>query len=310
MNETYIIITKVIAFFLMMIPAILISKRKMVSERLAGDLSTMLLYITQPAMIVYSFFRDFDMAIVKEALMVLLLSTIVTGLFFLACHLLYRKQPSEKAKVLRYITVFSNSGYLCFPILYAIFGDIGILYGSVSNIIFTVFVWTGGVRIYRKDVKAFSLKNILLNPSSIAVYIASVIFAFSLYKYIPVFIADTVNTIGQMTAPLAMFVIGLKLSEVQWKGLFSDLPMFSAIGIRLIVSPLVALAIAYLLGITGYALAITFITCAMPAATATVIFAEKLDADSVYASKCVVVSTVFSIITIPVMLLLLGAVNV
>lgn len=310
MYETHIIVTKVIALFLMMIPAIIISKRKMASESLAGDLSTLLLYITQPLMIIYSFFRDFDIAVVKDSLMVLLMSILINGVFFLACHLLYRKQPNAKAKVLRFITVFSNSGYLCFPILYAIFGEIGVLYGSVFNIVFNSLIWTGGVRIYRNDVKAFSWKNILLNPSSVAVYIASVIFVFSLHRHIPAFVADTINTIGKMTAPMAMFVIGLKISEVKWKGLFTDLAMFSAIAIRLIISPLVVLAIAFLLGIGGYALAVTFICCAMPAATATVIFAEKLGADSVYASKCVVVSTVFSIVTIPVMLLILGAINV
>jgi predicted permease len=290
----------------MIIPMFILRKRNMVSNRVAGDLSTLLLYVTQPLLTIHSFIRPFDMAIVRNILLILLMTFIIHTLFYVISMFMFRRQPENKAKVLRFMVVFSNAGYMCFPILQAMFGSIGVLYGAVYCVGFNLFVWTVGIAIYKKDAGAFSAKNILLNPSTVSVVIAFIIFALSLHRYIPAFAVDTLNVLGSMTSPVSMFVIGVRLADVKWKEFFNDGQMYLATAVRLLVAPMVALGIAKLLGFSGYAVTVPYMACAMPAATATAIFAEKFGGDSVYASKCVVVSTILSIITIPAMIMVIN----
>jgi predicted permease len=165
-----------------------------------------------------------------------------------------------------------------FPVLVSIYGKIGILYGSVYVVPFTIFLWTIGIWICsepgpRGQRNLDSLRRIILNPGIIAVFIGLVIFLFSIKLPDP--ITQAIDLIGSMTTPLAMLVIGGMLAGLKAKEVFSGFSVYYGTTIRLLVMPIIGLGILKLLGMRGILLGVCVISTAMPVAANTVIFTEK-----------------------------------
>ena len=121
--------------------------------------------------------------------------------------MLFKKVKSEgKRRVLQFFSVFSNCGFIGFPIVNMVFGLEGVIYASIFNLFFTIFLWTYGVILYSDSKEKKDIKRILLNPSMIAVYIGLPILIFNIN--IPQIILYPTNMVGSMTTPISMIVIG------------------------------------------------------------------------------------------------------
>jgi predicted permease len=121
---------------------------------------------------------------------------------------------------------------------------------------------------------------------------------------------DLIDGLQAMVAPLSMLLIGLRLAEIDFHGILRDRSMYVYLVLRLLISPALVWGIMKLcmvLGILndGVVMTVILLSASTPAATATTMFAEKYDGDSVYASKLVSVSTILSIATMPTVALLL-----
>jgi malate permease and related proteins len=141
----------------------------------------------------------------------------------------------------------------------------------------------------------------LFNPGIISVFLGMILFLFSLRLPLPVFRA--VELVGGMTVPLSMLIIGALLADADIKGFFSGLSVYYGTFVRLLLIPMIALVVLKVIGFPGQLLQICVLLVAMPAAANTAIFAEMYGADSQLASRCIVISTLLSIITIPLIVL-------
>jgi predicted permease len=214
---------------------------------------------------------------------------------------IYGKFEEKIVPVLRFTAIFSNCGYMGLPLLYAVFGSEGVFYGSFYIVTFHTVLWSYGYMMYGgKESKAKIIKRLLINPSIIALYIGLIIFLFSIS--VPETIMGAVRAVGDMTMPLSMLIIGGIMSSTKLLAVFSDWRVYLSSLIRLIVMPLLYFAITYLLGVPSLPIAVMVTLLAMPAAANTTIFAEMFDKDAVFASKCVTVSTILSIITAPIII--------
>jgi len=143
------------------------------------------------------------------------------------------------------------------------------------------------------------------------VAIGAVVFVTSAVNFVPGFVQKSVDIMGSVVTPLSMLVIGMRLTEVKFKDIFKDKAMLLAHGMKLIALPALLFFALRLICLTGFiepnglVLTVIFILFAMPSAANTVMMAELFDGDSVYASVGVTVSTVLSLITIPLLSLLL-----
>lgn len=300
-----VIIISVASLFIMTVPGVLIKKFKLVDNSAGDVLATLLLYVTQPAMILVAFMRKYDPQILGQAMIILVGGFIVHFATYLLSKLLFRKAPEEHAKALRFITIFSNCGYMGFPVLKAIFGpdgDLAVLYATMYTVSFNVLMWTLGVGIFTGRGK-MNLRRALINPGTVPTFFALLIFIFSVT--VPKEAKSLLETLGNMTAPLSMLLIGLRLTDLKWKSAFADIHMYLGIALRLVLIPLSVLGLSLLLGFKGLPMYVLYIVTAMPAAAATTIFAQRFNGDAVYSSKLVLVSTALSVATIPLMLLLL-----
>ncbi len=307
----------VLILFVMIIPGFLMRKLKLSGDTLPLGFANTILYITQPAMLVVGFFRARDMGIMKNALVVLVLSFLTHILFLLAVNLFYRGADKEKRKVYRFGTVFSNAGYMGIPLITMVLGDEAAIYASVYIVAFNFFCWSFGALIYSEDKSYISPKKMLINAATVPTFIGIIIFATNFYTVIPTPIADFVyealTMLKNTVAPMSMMIIGMRLADLELKGAFKDRYLYMGLALRLILFPLGGfglIALTKLVGIdTPDAFKVVLICASTPVASATSMFAEKFRSDTVSASKFVSISTVLSLATMPLMALLLDVIK-
>ncbi len=298
-----VVVNQVAILFLLILVGFIIRKLELLNRELNKGLSDFLLYVTLPFSIVISFNIPFSKALLSNAAIVLLISIIIhVFAIFISKLLFYKYQPAAQ-RVLRATTIFSNCGFMGFPILAGIFGTRGVFYGSFYVLTFNILIWTAGVIIFTGKRDADSWKQ-ALNPAVISVVIGLILFIFSIKLPMPIY--KTLEMVGSMTTPLSMIIIGSLLTEIKFSEVFSGFAIFYATIIRLLVMPLIAILILMLLGVKGLILGVPVLASAMPIAATVVVFAEKHGADALLASRAVFLSTLMSIITIPT---IIGLIN-
>jgi malate permease and related proteins len=150
--------------------------------------------------------------------------------------------------------------------------------------------------------KELKIVKALTNPAIVAVLAGSILFFFSIKLPLPIF--KTLDMVGSITTPLSMIVIGSMLAELNFQELFNDFSVYYSAVARLLIIPLGAALILNLCGIEHNLLRICIIAAAMPAGTMTAILAKKYNQNTLLASRIVFISTVLSILTLPIIFVL------
>lgn len=303
-----IVLNQVLILFIILIIGFVAGKTGIIAGGASKKLSELLLYITSPMMVLGSFFFQYSADKMRNALLVLLFGSVFFLFSILISTFLYKNYDSKVKPILRFTAVFSNCGFMGLPMMKALFGDEGVFLGSFYVGAFNLFVWTFGLSMFseikgREGIRG-SLKNALLNPALVALYVGVIVFVFQIP--LPGAVKQAVKYVGDMTLPLSMLIIGALISTAKVRTLLNDFKVYYASAVRLIILPLAAYGILSLVGAPKMVTAIIVTAAAMPIAANTTIFAEMFDKDSVFASKAVTLSTMLSIITVPVIIALLG----
>lgn len=316
----------VFSLLILMIPGYLLVKIKLFGETADSVLSALVLYGCQPFLMITSFQKTpFSADIATNLIIVAVLAIIVHLIMIGIVYLFIRNKPDDeknnaKRNCVRFGSVFGNCGYMGLPFLQTLFGNDGygneiIVYGGIIIAIFNLFNWTVGTYMMTGDKKQISLKKVLLNPVIIAIFVGVLLF-FTVQKPITdvavegsllddVFtkIMTAIEYLGDMVTPLAMIVIGVKLANQDFKKIFLDKYAYLNAFLKLIVMSLVSMLVTAFLPIDTIVKYAIFFCLSMPSATSTVLFAVKFGGDGDSASVYVLLSTLLSIITIPLMFL-------
>ncbi len=297
------IINQVIILSLIMIVGVYARKKDILSKEASKSFSNFLTNITLPCLLISSFNYTYSQDMISKARIMFVYSIIIHIILIFVSRVLTFKYPENSKKVLRFATIFSNCGFMGYPVLESLFGKIGIFYGAIFNIPFNIFMFSIGIMIYtgKKDLK--TLKEVLVNPAIIATILGLIIFSFSIKLPYPLFTAMSI--VGSMTTPLSMIIVGAMLSEIRLKDIFSGTLVYYVSFLRLIAVPFLTLGILKLLNADKLLMQIAVIIEAMPAAVLASVLAEKYGADTALASRSVFISTIISMITIPFIVMFL-----
>ena len=320
------LVLNVAVLLLMMIPGVILKKCNLIGDGFGKGISNLVLYIAQPCLVFMAYVKEFDATVLLNSLWVLLFSFIAHAIFAVVALSLFKKAPDSARRMLRFATIFSNAAFMGIPLISAVLEDTypgAVVYASIYNITFNLFLWSLGVYICtdKRDrdndgvddaveeikEKASPLKA-LYHPVTIAAFIGLIFFVFSLNTYVPDIVTESLTMLKGLVAPLSMVVIGLRLADMNFKGILKDKDMFVFLFLRHILLPVMTVGIIKLLGlvlpIAPVVETTVVIMAAAPAATSATMFAEKYDCDAAYVSRLVTVSTLVSIITMPLVLLL------
>lgn len=302
--EVSAIAESVFSLFIIILVGVYGSKKNIITPQINKGLTDILIKIALPFMIVSSFIFTYDDTIKTNVLMTFYYSlaayAIMAGISWLA--LLPVK--NDKKTILHFANVFVNTGYVGFPVLYSIYGAEGVIYGSIFNMFFVVFLWTYGLVLFKGSLNKQEIKkeilNVMLNPSILAVIIGIFIMVSGIK--LPAAIFSSIKSIGNITGPLSMFIIGNILSNVKIKNHFRDWTIYYGIALKLVAIPLIIYMCSMLLNDHSKAVNSVIVMTAMPASAMTSILAESFDKEKEFAAIIVSATTLLSLITVPALI--------
>lgn len=295
------VINQVIVLFLMMVVGVYATKRGFINKTVEKGLSDLLLNITLPFLIISTFNLEFDANLLSNAKKIVIYSIGIHLTLFILSKVIYIKFAKDKQPVLRFITTFSNVGFMGYPVLQSIFGNVGVFYGAIFNMVFNAFVWTLGVSLYSGEKSLKSFLEVLKNPAFLSVCFGLVLFISPLKLPTPIF--KTIKLVGDTTTPISMIIVGSMLSNGNLKEVLSDWTIYFGSFVCLIVAPVIVYYGMNILGLDSELTKVCVTIIAMPGAVMAPIIASKYEGNSLYASRCVFLSTILSVITIPLIIL-------
>lgn len=305
MNISILLMQQIVQLFLMIFMGYLIVKTGLVRDDDSKVLSKIILYLIVPCVIINAFQVNYTTDTVKGLLIAFaasVLTQVVLLIVISAAGKLLHLNEVEVASV-----YYSNSGNLIVPIVTFILGQEWVLYGCVFMSVQLVFLWTHCKKIISREA-SHDWKKILLNINMISIFIGVILF-FTKIR-LPEIIGNTLSSVGTMIGPASMIVTGMLFAGMNLKQIFANKRVYFITFLRLIAVPLIALVIIKLSNLASFStdgnkiMLIVFLAIITPSASTVTQMCQVYGNDSKYASAINVMTTLLSIITMPVMVML------
>ncbi|MBQ8648313.1 MAG: AEC family transporter [Oscillospiraceae bacterium] len=254
--------------------------------------------IALPCMIFNSFQTGLTAEDMKQGALALLIATVVATAALLIGRIAYNwVQPRERC-ILQYGTLVSNAGFAGLPVIESAYGAEGLFLGSLAIIPTRILMWSAGISLFTEAPLKQRVKNVLLNPGIIAVELGLIKMFTGLT--LPGFLNKSVTALGGCTTPLAMAIVGMILADVDVRSVLEP-KAFLLTAVRQIALPFALLAVLKALAVDPLTLGVSVVLTGMPIGSTTAILAAKYGADAEFGSKCVFISTLASLITVPIL---------
>lgn len=294
------ITAQVLILFIVVLVGVLCRRLGYLTDETIRGITQMVINVTLPCMTVSNMQRPFSADVLINFLITLALSAACVLLALLATLFLFRNRPHARRAVLANLQGFSNCGFMGYPIILAVNPD-WMIYAVAYNISFTFISWTVGVSLYAGK-ENISLRRVLLNPNIVSAAIGFIFFCTSFT--LPSILSETLSMIGGLTTPLTMLLIGTRVYGVHL-GDFKDIDYHLTALLRLVVQPLLVFFVMRLLPVSPAVAGTMFLLTAMPCGTMTAMQAELYGGDNVFAARAIAYSTLLSLITVPLVCMLL-----
>ena len=273
----------------------------------ARSFSGLLIYVLGPCMIINAFLNlSYTPDTLKKIAVFFLLTLVVQLLFFGLLYLVLRKRFEDaRYRVLSCGAVLGNVGFLGLPLISTVFPNEPIVtcYSSVYVMSMNLLVFTIGVFLLTGDRRFMSVRSALLNPTSISLLIAVPLFIAGIK--LPEVPSSMLSLLSKMVTPVCMFILGMRLSTVPLKKLVTRPFVYVTCVLKLIVYPLFAYTLVYFLPCFSDVVKISlFVLSATPSGAVILSLAELHDAEPELSANVVLLTTILSVITIPLMVLL------
>ena len=292
--------------FAMMLIGAWLKKRGIIDENGKRCLTDLCVNIIIPCNIFRSCLIEFNMEIFRACGLLLLSAVLLQMLCLLLNRFLFNRYPPQRKKVLQYCTIVPMSGFLGNPIAEGLYDSLGVLYTSIFLIPMRIVMWSVGTTYFVADAKVEKkkvIRNILTHPCLMAVYLGLICMVTQLP--LPAIITKTVGYVGSCNSAMTMFIVGTILADVKLSTIVSkDTILFSIF--RLLALPALAFGLGTALGLERVALGVSVLMTGMPAGATAAIFAARYESDADFATRCVVFSTLVSMVTLPMWCTVVG----
>jgi malate permease and related proteins len=277
-------------------------------EALKG-MTNLLLYLVSPAVTVLAFQRPFEAARLRTIGVVFVIDLVVFAITIAIARATMNRRVVPDAPTrtaLRFGTVYTNAGFIGIPLTQALLGQDGVFYAVTFIAAFTIFVWTHGTGLFGvgHEPGLRRLRRVVLNPG-----IVSIILALGLYVlrvHLPSPISDVVGYVASMNTPLSMIVVGVNLAAFSLRSVFSDAFAWYGTVVRNVLVPAVFIVLLWFVPIDPVAKMAILISVAAPVGAMIVIFSVRHDADPRFATRLLCLSTLLSVLTLPLALVAAG----
>lgn len=288
------------------VPGFALVKTKLVKESAIPGFAIVLMYVCQPCLTLYTFLKvDFSWRLAMNLLIFLALTFFLMAFILVTFFFATKKKHEDgRYKVCSLAACFGNIGFMGIPLLEAVFPDNPevTLYSNMFFLSMNTLGWTIGSYILTGDKSYVSVKKTLLNPAIISFAVAIPLFMTGVK--LPEQLTAAFTLLGKMTTPMCMLVLGMRLATVPVKPLFCSPLQYVTVGIKQILMPLIAYVLVMFLPLDPILKRTFFVLCCCPVASVVLNFAEMLGKGQQCSANVVLLGTLLSVITIPVLLLI------
>ena len=297
------ILLKILSIFLLVGIGYFVYKIHLVPQDALKTLNAYVLNVAVPCLILQSMQRDeINDRIFNDIVWSLAAFAIVTLLIAGISVLVLRgvkSIPEDDKGIYAVQMAFTNCGFMGYPLTTVLFGKYALFLAIIMNIIFTTFLYSIGVvmLLHKKGEKIFTMR-LMVRMLSVP-FLASItgLLIFISGFHFPSFIDDTLVLVAATVSPVAMFIVGINLSNSKLKEIFTPKNLLLCL-ISLFVVPAVTLGIDLLLPVSNMVLVIHVFLMAMPSAAITTVLCNRYNKNAKLAAEGVASTTFFSLGTL------------
>ncbi len=304
------LLTIIATLFLLMACGFFARKMKIIDDVASKRLSTLIIKIGQPMMIISALVEaEFSYENLKDGVIIVALGIVLHALMAVMAFFLCKGfKDLDERKITEFSLVFTNAGFIGFPIMEALFGAKGLFLASFYVISFHLFIWSWGIAILarkRPDIK-LTVKKIFINlgsvPCLIGVLLYMAVIPFPSFV-LPAFISKFMMYLSNLCTPISVLITGALLATRTPRQIFGSGKIYYFSALKLAVIPLVVCVLAKLVGLPDNLVLFATVEAALPSAATITMFSEMYDLNAGYASQTVGTSSLLSVGTLPLVLL-------
>lgn len=297
-----LIFEQLVKMAIILLLAFVCYKIKLVNQEGNRCISNLLLMIVNPLLIITAYQTEYDPELVKGLLISFAAAIASHFLWVIITNILFRESGGADYCIERYHAMYSNCGFMGIPLIGSVLGNNGVFYLTAYMVIFNLFSWTHGVILMQKKFSMQNIKEGALSPMFIASLIAVIFFLLQIR--IPSVLLDSMNYIADMNTPLAMMVAGFSVAQSDLGEMIRKVRLYFVCFVKLLLAPICLLPFLWLLNLPETIAMTLLIAAGCPAATTGTMMAIRYKQNYTYSSEMFAMSTILSIITLPVIVLL------
>ena len=291
------LVNQIMIMFVIMALGYVLYKLKVIDRTGASQMANVVIYVAYPCITLRTLMVDFDQEKIAAAGFCFAFTLVVTLLSIPLTRLFFKKEDG----VARYGAIFSNSGFIGVPIVQGVFGQDYVFYLSIGVSCLTFVIWTYGVFLVSGDKGQMSFKNCVKNPNLIMICIGLVCFCLSIHP--PALMATILDDLGALNTGLVMLVLGAYLAQSDIRAMITSKKAYLVSFVRLMVIPLLVIAGLAMFPMIEAKVRLTMlIALGAPVASFAAILSEKFGGNYKFGISLVTLSTLLSLVTMPLML--------
>ena len=293
------VLLQVMTLFLLIITGFIAAQKNVLDDRGLRGLNTLVLNFAQPALILHKMQMPTTPQLIIELAWVFVLTCATIAIAGVIAFRIFAKEKKDRRATLTVLSMVSNCGFMGYPVITATLGEDALFYAVMFVTAFNLMSWPLGAYFFGGR-KAMQPQRLLTNPTIIAVIGGMALFLTG--WTLPSFVNSALDMMGATTTPLAMFVIGARLISLRREHL-TDVKLLLVCALRLVIFPAMILLLR-LTPLPEMVVSSVYLCTAMPCAALTAMQAERWDFEKELASRGVALSTALSMLTVPLMLML------
>lgn len=305
MQISLLLMEEIIKLFVIMFMGYAVVKAGLMKSSESKSVSVILVYLVIPCVIIKAFQVDYTPDVQKGLFLAIAAAVAVHILFLLITVPL--KKIFQMDVIEQATSIYSNAGILVIPLVQELLGQDYVIYSSAYIAVQLILLWTQGKNMLCEEEK-LEWKKVFLNVNIISIIAGIVLFLFRIK--LPAGVQEVLGMMNNMIGPLGMLLAGMAIAEVPLKSIFTKKRNYLSVALRLLLYPVLGLFLMKAIQIvvnlenSSQILLTVYLACVTPACASVTSMAQLYDKDAAYASSLYVLTTLLSIVTMPVMVYL------
>jgi len=299
------VFSQMLIFFALIMVGVACSRKNLVSEENAHSISKLIVNVFNPAIIFSSVLGNNQNKEGNFIFLIVMIAVVMFATFIIIASIgsKFFTKDKDDIKVYKLMTVFSNVGFIGIPLVDSLYGSSAVFYVAIFILIYNILIYTYGISVLQGDTgKKLSFSNLknVVNMGTLSCCVTLVVFGFNIPIH-PV-VQTTVTYLGNVATPLSMMSIGFSLGRANIFSIFNDKKLYLFTFIKLIIIPAIGVLILRRLNLPVQVLGVSAVMLSMPIGNLPVMLANQYGVNSESCAKGIIITTLFSVITVPLIM--------